>query len=326
MKYGRIIAYVNDTPWALTESKLQAVVSFLVDRVNGIKATAEELEAFAGGQAPSASRQGAVAVLPLRGVIAHRAGMLDESSGGVSTESFGRMYRQAMTDPNIGSLVIDVDSPGGAVAGLHELAAEMLALKGSKRVVAVANGSMCSAAYWLAASAADEIVAIPSASVGSVGVASVYVDDSKQREANGVEVTIFASSANKSDVLGLGPLSEDSKARRQARVDEAAGWFRADVAKGRGISVAEVRAKYGEGVVFGAKEALSAGLIDRIATMDETIGRLVGRKSLAGMRAIGMVSDDLIRASSVEVPTDQVMALAEDEMRENDMAARLRLL
>lgn len=309
MRYARIWRYVDETPWAILPSKLDDVLSLLRARTSGAAATAEELEAFTGRQSPEASMQGAIAVLPVRGVIAHRAGSLDESSGGVSTESLAKTYARLMTDPNISAILLDVDSPGGAVAGVHELATQMLAMRGTKRVVAIANSTMASAAYWLAA-AADEIVAIPSATVGSIGVASVHVDDSKQREQDGISVEVFTSGENKIEALGLGPLSEDARARRQARVNEAGNWFRGDVAKGRGVSVADVRAKYGEGMVFGAKDALAAGLIDRIATYDETLARMSGKRSSSGMRA----EDDATSLSAHE-----------DERQADDMDAAVLL-
>lgn len=285
MRYARIRQYVGEALWAILPSKLETLRAVLMARAEGIEATAEELAAFTGGTSPGMNQAGAVAVLALHGIIAHRAGMLEESSGGTSTETFARIYRQVMADPNIAAVVLDVNSPGGAVPGLHELATEMLALRGTKRVVAVANATMASAAYWLAAAAADEIVALPSATVGSIGVASIYFDDSKEREQNGIAVEVFTSSENKADYLGLGPLSPEARARIQARVNEAGAWFRGDVAKGRNVSVADVRARFGEGIPFGAKDAKAAGLIDRIGTFEETVERLMGRKSAGAMRA-----------------------------------------
>ena len=315
MRYAHIIRYINSTPFALTDEKVEEIKSLLSQRLNGIRATPEELVAFAGPPSPAQSQRGAVAVLSLRGVIAHRAGALDDSSGGVSTEAFARLYRQVMQDASIASVVIDCDSPGGAVAGVHELAQEMLALRGTKKVIAVANSLMASAALWLMAAAADEIVAIQSAMIGSIGVASIYIDDSKQREADGITVEVFTSAENKLDSLGLGPLSEDAKARRKARVMEAGSWFRSDVARGRGVSVADVRSKFGEGAVFSAKEALAVGLIDRIGSLDETIGRLAGRKAGPnGLRA--ELDGDELAADAV---TDKLLAAS-------DRARRRRLL
>src|SRR5206468_2694708 len=80
------------------------------------------------------------------------------------------------------------------------------------------------------------------------------------------------------------PLTEEGKAVLQGKVDTAYAAFVKDVARGRGVSVADVRNGYGQGRALDAKDALKAGLIDRIATMDATIGRLVG-KSSGGLNA-----------------------------------------
>ena len=78
------------------------------------------------------------------------------------------------------------------------------------------------------------------------------------------------------------PLSDEERAVVQARVDDAYGQFVKDVARGRGVTPAAVRGGYGEGRALGAKDAKAAGLIDRIATMDETIARLTARPTRAG--------------------------------------------
>jgi len=279
MKFEHIWQYVDETPWAILPSKAKLILAVLHARTEGIKATPEALQAVMGRSGEMTAR-GAVAVLPLRGIIAHRAGSLEASSGGTSTESFGRVYKQLMGDPNVSAVVLDVDSPGGAVAGVHELATEMLALRGTKPVIAIANSVMASAAFWLAAAAADEIWAIPSATVGSIGVAALR--EHAGEEAANVEV--FTSAENKADSLGVGPLSEDGKKRLQARIDEAGDWFRADVAKGRGVAVSAVRAKFGEGAIFGGTDGVAAGLIDRVGTLDEAIVKASKMKSVS-MRA-----------------------------------------
>lgn len=321
MKYARIWRYIADTPWAILPGKLDAIVLFMTARSAGLSALEEDLAAFTGRDSPQSSARGSLAILPMRGVIAHRAGMLEDSSGGVSTETFAKAYRQLMADPNISTILLDVDSPGGTVAGIHELALEMIALRGTKKVVAIANSTMASAAYWLCAAAADEIVAIPSATVGSIGVASVYVNPAKQLEMEGVELEVFTSAEHKVDSLGLGPLSDDAKARRKARVDEAGAWFRSDIAKGRGLTVAQVRSQFGEGAIFGATDGKAAGLVDRIATFEDTVARLLGK---SGARAGGMRAEGDDPALEALVPSEEDAALlaAANAAAEEDLRRR----
>lgn len=321
MKYGRIAQYVADTPWAILPAKMAEIVGVLAYRAAGHEFTREEIEARIGaGSGPQGATRtdgGAVAVIPIRGVIAHRMSAMEDSSGGTSAEGIGKMLRAAMADQSVGTILLDIDSPGGTVTGVSELAAELFAMRGQgKKIVAQVNGMAASAAYWLAAQA-DEIVSLPSGVAGSIGVFMAHKSLAKALEQEGIDVTLISAGKYKVEGNPFEPLTEEAKVVMQAEVDAAYSRFVNDVARGRGVSAADVRKGYGEGRALTAKDAKAAGLIDRIATMDETIGRLVGRKSPAGMRA-EVVGVDL---AAEDDQTAIVSACADD-----DMAARLRLL
>ena len=287
MKYSHVLSYVASQLWAIDPSKLQELLAVLAFRAAGHTFTAEEIQARVGVGPGSrgVSSNGSVAIVPVRGVIAHRMGAMDDSSGWTSCERIGAMLQQVMADASVSTVVLDMDSPGGTVTGCQELAADLFALRGQgKRITAMVNGMAASAAYWLA-SQADEIVCIPSGTTGSIGVFCAHEDVSAALEKEGVKISLI--SAGKYKVAGnpTEPLSDEERAIIQARVDEAYGWFVQDVARGRGVTASAVRKGYGEGRALSAKDAKAAGLIDRIATFDETLGRLVGRKSAGGMRA-----------------------------------------
>ena len=91
-----------------------------------------------------------------------------------------------MREPSISAIVLDVDSPGGSVFGVEELATEIRAARGTKPVVAVANSMAASAAYWIA-SQADELVITPGGMVGSIGVLTAHEDISKAQEMAGIK-------------------------------------------------------------------------------------------------------------------------------------------
>ncbi len=284
MNYQHIISYVASTLWAIEPGKLQEILGILAFRASGEKWSNEEIAARIGSRGPSQPAQsgGGVAVVPIHGVIAHRIGGMDDASGGASTEKIGSMIRQAQANPDVGSIVLDIDSPGGTVPGVQELAAEVFGMRGGKKIVAHVNSLAASAAYWIA-SQADEIVSTPSGSAGSIGVFSAHQDMSKALEAAGIDVTLISAGKFKVEGSPFAPLSAEAKAFMQGRVDEAYGQFVHDVARGRGASVKDVRSGYGEGRVLSSKDALSAGLIDRVATMDATLSGLVGTR--IGMRA-----------------------------------------
>lgn len=222
-----------------------------------------------------------IAVIPVYGVIAQHPQSL-----GASTVEIGAMFDRAMAREDVKGVIFDVDSPGGTVPGTPELAAKILAARGQKPMLAIANSLMASAAYWIA-SQADEIWVAPSGEAGSIGVYTVHEDYSKALAEAGVVVTSISYGEHKLEGSPYEPLGEEAKARLQARVDEVGGWFDKAVAVGRKVSVADVRKNFGQGLVFGAKQAVEAGLADKVGTFDEAVTRLAKmiRKTPKGSRA-----------------------------------------
>lgn len=293
MNYSHIVRYVASTPWAMLDSKMTELLDVLAFRAAGQLFTADEIRARIGdsAQAPVASKRDMVAVIPLRGVIAHRMSALEESSGGMSAERFTQMIQQVAADDSVGTILLDIDSPGGTIPGVMEAADAVFAAREKKKVVAIANSVMASAAYWIA-SQAGEIVAIPSVldrSIGSIGVVTVHLDLTEKLAKEGVKATVIRAGENKWAGNPFEPVSEEYLAELQAGADAAKAVFVKAVARGRGITAAQVKSQYGDGKAFSAVDAKAVGLIDRIATMDDTIGRLVGRKSSGGMRAEDVV-------------------------------------
>jgi ClpP class serine protease len=173
------------------------------------------------------------------------------------------------------AIVLDVSSPGGSVGLLPEIAAQIRAARGTKPIVAVANTTAASAAYWIA-SQADELVVTPSGDVGSIGVFAAHEDISA------------AARARRQDDADLGGQVQDrgqpvrAALRRSARRDPGADrrdvrQFVADVAAGRGVDVSTVVEDFGQGRMLSAKNALRAGMVDRIDTFEATVHRLMRR-------------------------------------------------
>src|SRR4051794_34207777 len=97
MKYEIIPPNVGDTLWAIDHDKLRTLLAVLAYRAAGHELSKEEIQARigdGGGGAPAASKRGAVAVIPIRGVIAHRMGSMDDTSGGTSCERIAAMIDQ----------------------------------------------------------------------------------------------------------------------------------------------------------------------------------------------------------------------------------------
>jgi capsid assembly protease len=274
MKYSRVVSWVLNTPWAITPEKMAVIMDLLAFYADGNKLTAEEVQQAIGAASRGPARtDGTIQILPLYGVIAQRAGMMTETSGGTSTEAFRRQFDAAIADAGIDAVLIDVDSPGGAVSGVDELSTAILSARGVKPVWAIANSLAASAAYWIASSA-ERIYVTPSGEVGSIGVIAAHEDDSAYLEREGVKTTLITAGKYKGEGNPYEPLGEEARAYIQSRVDDYYAMFVRAVSKGRGVSAETVRDGYGEGRVVGAKAAASAGMVDGVATMEDVVAEL----------------------------------------------------
>lgn len=259
-------------PWAMTPDMLRVCAGVLSRRLIGLeKADANFLTRPI--TAPTGASGGA-AVISMHGVIAPRMNLMSDISGGTTFEEATRQVREAAAAPEVSTIILDWDSPGGSVAGATEFAHEVLKARSIKPVISQANHQMCSAAYWTGC-CATEVVASPSACIGSIGVYTIHEDLSKAFDQLGVKVTYLAAGKYKVDGNDAEPLSESARSRILAMVNARYERFLADVALGRGVPVAQVRSGFGEGSVLTADDALAAGMVDRIATLDETVSRVL---------------------------------------------------
>ena len=266
-QYPQLVNAVFNQPWAILPEKLEMIADILRRYIVGesgspIEAQTEHVSRSENG--------GTVAVIPVFGMMAQRMNLMAAASGGVSTEWIGEQIDRYGSDNTVKTIILDIDSPGGEVFGLEELANKIMALREKKRVVAVANPWAASGAYYLA-SAASEIVVTPSGQVGSVGVVAIHTDVSEMQKQSGVQSSLIYAGKYKVETSQLAPLSDEARAGIQENVDRYYDMFVSTVARGRGIGKASVRSNYGQGRMIMAKEAVKAGMADRIATLDETI-------------------------------------------------------
>lgn len=286
--YPHVVRAVLERPWAILPNTLATIVDLVRLRASGGHLSQEEirarLAAAAAENGPRRGRQrGAVAVIPMYGVLMPKANLMSAMSGGTSVEQLRASFREALADPEVDAIVFDIDSPGGQVDGIPELAAEIRGARGQKPILANANTMAASAAYWLGAQA-DEITVTSSGVVGSIGVVAAHSDMSKADEMDGVKTTFIHHGKYKVEGNSHEPLGEEARAAIQADVDAFGLMFETDVARGRGVPVDTVRASFGQGRTFLAKEALSRGMVDRVETLEDTVRR-AGRQAVAQSRA-----------------------------------------
>ena len=278
-----LISEFLTTPWALMPERLQAMTAVLTRwssdeppkeetlfQVNTDRVMRDTRKQFAASSAGAG-----IAVLPLYGVITQRGNMVDDISGpgSTSTQKFTSALRQVLADDTVAQILIDIDSPGGSVYGVSELAAEIMKARTQKPVVAVANSRAESAAYWIGC-AAGEFYVTPGGEVGSIGVWQAPFDYSKALEDEGVKPTLISAGKFKVEGNPYVPLDLEALSFMQSRVDDYYNAFAKAVAKGRGLTVNDVREGMGEGRVLGADAALAAKMVDGVATFDEVLAKI----------------------------------------------------
>lgn len=265
-------------PWAIQPDKLIEIQDIYGRHLKGDKIDLAGLEAQMG-QPLKNGEQGytvinEVAIIPVIGVIGKRMNLLMDISGGASTELIERDLKKAMVDPEVKSILLEIDSPGGTVDGTSELGALVHSLRGDKPVVAWASGLMASAAYWIGSAADQVYMSSDTTTVGSIGVVTRHVDYSEQDKMMGVKVTNIY--AGKYKVVGADnkPLSKSDHKIIQTEIDYLYTIFVDAVAKHRGVDPATVLDDMADGRVFTGQQAIDAGLVDGVSTLDAMIAAM----------------------------------------------------
>lgn len=274
-----LMARLLNQPLLCDPSYVEVALSAISDRLN-IEPLVDAAEMSAPYRRPAKEgyidRATGIAILPIIGSMAHRSDNVSPMSGLVGYTAIHNTLTDYLHAPNIRGVLLDVDSPGGEVAGMSELADLIAEFGQDKPIYAIANSMMCSAAYWLC-SGATRIYAAPNAMVGSIGVVTAHVDRSKELEKRGQKVTLIHAGKHKVEGNPYEALPDDVRAGVQARVDHLYSQFVATVAERRGLEEKAVRNT--EAGVFSPETASEIGLIDGVATFGEALRALQSRVS-----------------------------------------------
>lgn len=264
-------------PWAILPEMHARIVDIFEKRMAGVPNPFEPDEDDSADDARAFDVIDGAAIIPIKGVISKDISNLERMSGAVDLEDTEAMIREALVRGDVESIVLRVNSPGGTVAGVPEVADVIAEANERKPVLAYADGLMASAAYWLASSA-GAIYASKSAEVGSVGVYVALLDQSRAYEMAGVRREIIKSSETPYKAAGYPgtALNEDQRKQMQEQVDYLYGQFVGAINARRSVPADSMR-----GQTFFGERAVSAGLVDSITTMSAAIA---DSKRLPGAR------------------------------------------
>lgn len=263
----------------MTTLRTSQILALLPEFVPGFMAGSGEAGAFDGRRGGGVSPTPGTAV----SVISIVGGLSGRSRWGADMGDLRALISDAADDSKIKSIVLDIDSPGGTVAGTPETAQVIRQAATVKPVIASVNGMAASAAYWMASNATSVMVS-PSSLVGSIGVFATHTDWSVYDEAMGVKTSLIHAGKYKVEGNPYEPLDKEAAAEIQRGVDEAYEMFVADVAQGRGVSVAKVKADFGQGRMVGAVDAVRNGMADGIAPLEQVIASQLQEESKSAVK------------------------------------------
>lgn len=273
MKKLMALQFLASQAWALPPTMLADMQAIAMREVAAgrwealTKQDGESLKA-----SPIVEVRDGVALVKVRGVVSRYASWMHDICGGTSTEALAKALSASIEDPKVRAVVLWIDSPGGQVNGLNELAEMIYQARDRKKIVAYAGGTACSAAYWLA-SACSEVVIDATAELGSVGTVAGFrimpPVDGEQR----IEI-VSSNAPNKR----LDPTSEAGRDAVQTVVDDLEAVFIDAAARYMGVTRDKVLADFGKGGTFIGAKAVKQGLAHRLGSLEGLIAELSGRQ------------------------------------------------
>ncbi|MBS8754999.1 S49 family peptidase [Escherichia coli] len=301
----------------------QLGISRLTDAVSGDSLTAGEAPATLAlsvdddgpRQARSYQVMNGIAVLPVSGTLVSRTRALQPYSGMTGYNGIIARLQQAASDPMVDGILLDMDTPGGMVAGAFDCADIIARVRDIKPVWALANDMNCSAGQLLASAASRRLVT-QTARTGSIGVMMAHSNYGAALEKQGVEITLIYSGSHKVDGNPYSHLPDDVRETLQSRMDATRRMFAQKVSAYTGLSVQAVLDT--EAAVYSGQEAIDAGLADELVNSTDAItvmrDALDARKSrLSGGRMTKETQSTTVSATASQADVTDVVPATEGE-------------
>ena len=271
------------------------------------------------GQSPFAMVDG-IAVIEVSGVLVHRGAWIGQSSGQTSYEGIAAQLAAAVADPAVRGIALEIDSFGGEVAGVFDLADAIRAARAQKPVQAFVAEHAFSAGYALA-SQATSIIVPRTGAVGSIGVVVMHADLSGQLSDDGVTVTLIHSGAHKVDGNPYAPLPDPVRARIQDEIDSIRTLFAQTVAAGRGHRMTAEAALATEAECYRGADAVAVGLADEVsdpasafAAFADAVNGRTARSAMLGRASRSQLSKEVSMKPNATAAASEAAPETEDQV------------
>lgn len=253
--------FLDSHPWAILPTVGEKLLAVQSPALEGNARASDAVSAFWTEQTSSP-----FALLPIRGIILPYTGAWASLWGGTCLDQLTDDFCKARDNPDVQTIVLAIDSPGGMITGVHAFSQLVFATRNIKPIMAVVSGLAASAAYWIAA-AASQVWVDPTASVGSIGVMATYQDTAERDKKSGIQTLEIISS--QSPYKRLDMTTESGRGQLQQHVDALAEVFVAAVAQYRSVPIDTVLSDFGQGGLVVGKAAVAQGLADQVHTFSD---------------------------------------------------------
>mgnify|MGYP000047079132 FL=1 len=208
-------------------------------------------------------------------VLVRIQGMLMDS------QNIVRQLSNYRHNPNVRGIVLRIDSPGGAVAPAQEIYSEIMKLRADHKTVYASMGTVAASGGYYIACAADYVLANPGTLTGSIAAVMVFSNIEELTNKIGVKPVIIKSGKYKDVGSPLRGMKPEERKLLQSVVDDVHQQFVQAVAKGRGLSVSEVK-EIADGRIMTGQQALKLKLIDEIGGLEKTLELLAKKIGVEG--------------------------------------------
>lgn len=189
----------------------------------------------------------------------------------IFSESFIKELRNIEKRDDIKSVIIRINSPGGAIGASQEIYQEIEKFKERtrKKIICSIENIGASGAYYVSLSC-DKTIALPGSIVGSIGVISVFFTADELLERIKIKPFIVKSGSFKDTGTPLRKPTEKDIKYLQEVVDELFEQFKNDVVRKKPELAGKID-EIADGRVFSGREAQKIGLIDFVGTFSDAI-------------------------------------------------------
>jgi signal peptide peptidase SppA len=267
---------IMTAPWAIMSEGLQELREVYETHLKGDFIDIKGLESRIGIQLSSRPADGlenigGMAVIPIEGVLTKRHNLFSLLFGGTSMEEVGKAFTAAMSDPDVKSILLKIDSGGGSVDGTFELAETIFNARGTKPILAFTDGTMASAAAAIGTAADKVLISSEAVRTGSIGILRTHVETRAAEISRGMVVRQISGGDKKAIGSPSDTIAKAAEVSMQADVDTLHELLIGTIAKHRGMSPEQVTEAMGDARVFIGSQAIEAGLVDGVSTFQALV-------------------------------------------------------